>query len=353
MADLLENPVINDDAEAKLLEAASHVDRGEDIPANLVPTVEASAKPAEEPETPAAADKPAAEKPDASAKPERPRDALGRFTKTEAGEDIPEGERKPAEAKIEATPAFPDSDYTKAKKERERQENLLKNFQQEKETARREIDTERQRLAQERAQLEQQRQSNAQDPNKPQYTSREFYEAHLEFKRLAKAALDAGDYDEFGKQSDLAEQSFITAGQIQQAEAKRHHETRVQQWNAAWNANAAVVFKAEPDVINQETPLGKTVNRLMETHGNVFYSMPDGVAKAVELAKLQLDASSAAELREVNKTMAVELAEARSKLQPLGAGPTSPPAKTSFDAMSADQQEAALLEAAARVDSGQ
>lgn len=347
MADPLENPVINDDAEAKLLQAASHVDRGEDIPADLVPVLETPVAPAVEPETPAA------EKTDDSTKPERPRDALGRFTKTEAGVDIPEAERKPAEAKVEAAPTGPDSEYTAAKKERARQENLLKNFQQEKEVARREIETERQRLAQERQQLEQQRQSRTQDPNKPQYTSKEFYEAHQDFKKQAKAALDGGDYDEFGKLSDLAEQALITAGQVQQTEGKRQYEARVQQWNDAWNANADVVFKAEPDVINPETPLGKTVTRLMETHGNVFYSMPDGVAKAVELAKLQLEATSAAELREANKTMAAELAEARSKLQPLGAGPTSPPEKKRFDDMSADQQEAALLEAAARVDSGQ
>ena len=141
MTETLENPVIQDDTDLEQLRlAADKADRGEPFE---LPSAEQS-----EPRTPDTTEtESTTSSPDAkpeSKKDERPRDELGRFTKTEAGEDIPEELREaPVEApKVEAAkpPTKEESAYIKAQKEQERQKSVLANFEREKEQHRREND---------------------------------------------------------------------------------------------------------------------------------------------------------------------------------------------------------------------
>jgi hypothetical protein len=112
MQDQIEHPVIKtDEQEAKFLEAAALVDAGRDIPADLVPSAAPEAV-TEKKEEPVKSEE------QSGKKDERPRDAQGRFTKTESGEDIPEAERKPAEQPKKEEPKPGTSEYEAKKQER-------------------------------------------------------------------------------------------------------------------------------------------------------------------------------------------------------------------------------------------
>src|SRR5438270_383206 len=102
MPETLDNPVIkpdsNEEAELLALSQSADAERGIGEESDSAETQSSDTR-AEQPELNATADgKPDNSEADPEKKDERPRDELGRFTKTEKGEDIPEAERKPAEA---------------------------------------------------------------------------------------------------------------------------------------------------------------------------------------------------------------------------------------------------------------
>src|SRR3954463_1138635 len=137
----LENPALkpDDTDDAAFLEAARKADAGQDFELPKASAEETETRaPVEDGNTKTESTSNTDTLPEK--KDERPRDELGRFTKTETGEDIPEAERKPAEQQpAETEPAKEDSAYAKALKERERQQNLLANFEKEKQEFRQQI----------------------------------------------------------------------------------------------------------------------------------------------------------------------------------------------------------------------
>jgi hypothetical protein len=348
MSDQIENPVIKtDEQEQKFLEAAALADAGRDIPADLVPGVKTEAAPEKKDEPIEQSGPIEAEKKD-----ERPRDALGRFTKTEEGEDIPEAERKPAEPPKKEEPKPGTSEYEakkqeRAQKEQQRLEKTWENVNRQKDEL----------VAREKA-LAQQQQSMQQQAQRPQanqqreFSSRDLWAAAQDFKTRAKKALEESNFDEFNENNALAEQAEQHARQFYQIEAREAQQAQVEQYNQVWSGHMQKAIEADPDLVKQDSPLAKEMHALLERHGQVFWMIPDGFPKGVEIAKLRLKAGSADKLDEANKKLQTEVNRLNEQLSLGGGGVTTQPARKKFEEMSAGEQEKSLLAAATAVDEG-
>lgn len=287
-------------------------------------------------------------------KPDRPRDALGRFTKTETGEDIPEAERKPVEPD---KPAKQPSDYEakrqeKARKEAERLDKTWQNVDLRKQELER-----REREIAEREQAVLQRQQQPIQQQQRDYSSRDLFQAAQDFKVRARQAFKR--YQETGNESDLeafnendalAEQAEEHARQFYQVEAREAQQQQVQQYNQIWSGHMQKAIEADPDLVKADTPLAKAMHSLLETHGQVFWMIPDGFAKAVEIAKLRLEAGSASELRDKLTKAQKEVDRLTRATTPLGAGPTDRIQPKNFDSLTTDEQMAELERRAERAD---
>jgi hypothetical protein len=168
----LENPVLKDEAEElrTMAEQAGNIDAD-----NASPSAEQTETRAPvTTETNTSSPDTTPEKKD-----ERPRDELGRFTKTPEGEDIPESERtdstvsKPDVATTgdgKQTESKPESEYARKQKEAERRSITWEKL----EAKREEIRQAEARIAQETARLQQQAQPRQQPQQQPQYSSKDY-----------------------------------------------------------------------------------------------------------------------------------------------------------------------------------
>lgn len=364
METTLENPVIQDDADLETLRLASEkADRNE--PFELPGAEQSETRTPDKTETTEQTSSPDT-KPE-SKKDERPRDELGRFTKTETGEDIPEELREtPEAAKVEAQPAKTeqakeDSAYIKAQKEQERQKSVLANFEREKEQHRREIEAERQRLAQERAQLQQERQQR-QTQQAPQYSSQEYANFAAECKRQAKAAQDSGDYDEALKQTTLAAEATEAALKAREFEQTAEIENAAGQYESLWVQDMNERIRQEPELANRDSELAKGVMGVMQELPNFFERIPPqklpdgrvmgGFQLAVEYYKLKKQAGLASGLEKELTKLKAENADLRQRTEIGGSGPTSPASQKKFEDMTEKEMEEHLARASAQVGMG-
>jgi hypothetical protein len=327
-----------DDQEQKFLEAAGHVDRGEDIPANLVsvptePTVEVETE----------ANVPTAEELADPANKDRPRDPVsGKFIKKPA-ETAPVA--APSEA-VKPPAAAPESEYavaqrTKKEKETARLEKTWENVNLQKEELERRRE-ELQRYEQSLRQPQQQRQQI--QPR--QFSSQDLAQAAEDFKANAKKALADGDYDTFNEQNALAEQAFQNAGQFYQLEQQEAQQIAMEQHNQTWVANMNSAIKENPDLGKPDAPIAVEMMDLLKTHGPIFQMIPDGFKQAVVIAQLRLDAKDAPTLRERVKALEAAKAEQDKLLAPTPGGVTAHVAPKKVEEMS----ESDLLAAAQRMD---
>ncbi len=353
VSEQLENPAIKPDdlpqdfdaQEAALREALVLSESGQDVPSELVEKTGIKVE---------------------SKTDDRPRDELGRFMKNEAGDDIPEAERKSVTQEnavpeaVDASKTTPDtqaSDYErkkaeKAQKEQERKDRSWENLNREKEElARRREEI---RAYEESVRNPQPRQ---QQPQPREFSSQQFLGAHEDFKRSAREAFkryqETGDetaLDEFNRNDQLAEQAFMQAGEFFAVEQQEAQQTAVQRHNQTWVANMEAEIKAMPDLANPETPISKEMVGLLKTHGAVFQMLPDGFKQATAIAQLRLDAKETPSLRDENKKLKAEVARLNGLTQPSGGGLSGPPAKKTFETMPEADQMAALRRAAEEYD---
>lgn len=295
--DDLDNPVIKPDLDMAALEAAADkADHGQDYSAEIE-----SIK-----------NEPLAEEtlPEEITQPTEPeqktvsRDEQGRFTKSDGSKSEP-GEQAPAEQpSAEAKPVEPakeDTAFAKAKKERDRQENLLKNFESEKQRARAELAQQKAQIDQERAQFEAQRR-NPQARDK--FTSAEYADFRNQSQRLAKKAFEDGDYEKAQEHIDNAEKAEVAAGQAYQNEQQEGQQNAQKNYWDAWRGNMEKTIHANREFGNPESPIAKEIQEVLKMpdilhpgQPNVFERLPDGFAYAAEVAKLRLEAREAAQLR--------------------------------------------------------
>jgi hypothetical protein len=346
MSEQIDNPVIKtDEQEQKFLEAAALADAGRDIPADLVPGVKTEVVPEKKDEPTEQPGTVEAEKKDG-----RPRDALGRFTKTEDGKDIPEAERKPADQPAEPKSGISEYETKKQERAQKEQQRLEKTWEN--------VNRQKDELAAREKALAQQQQSMQQQAQRPkpqqqrEFSSRDLWAAAQDFKTRAKKALEESNFDEFNENNALAEQAEQHARQFYQIEAREAQQAQVEQYNHVWSGHMQKAIEADPDLVKPDSPLAKEMHALLETHGQVFWMIPDGFPKAVEIAKLRLEAGSASELRTANAKLQKEVDRLNEQMSLSGGGLTQHPAKKKFEEMSAGEQEKSLLAAATAVDEG-
>lgn len=345
MSTELENPVINDEAEAKLLEAAGLADAGRDIPSDLLPE-----KPAEKEETLETEENVPTEAELADpANKDRARDPVsGKFIKRPAAAQV-----APTESG-DASKAVPESDYAAKQRERKEKETARldktwENVNRQKE----ELEARRMELQQYEQQLRQPQQPRQQQAR--QFSSHELLNAHDDFKAKAKSALDAGDYDTFNEQNALAEQAFNNATQFFHLEQQEAQQAQMQQHGQTWNQHMVEAIKSDPDLSDSSSALSKEVQQILQVNGKDLWMFPDGFNKAVELARLRIDAREASTLRERVKALEEAKQAQDALLAPSKGGVTSPQPTTgkTFDKMTTEEQERHVLAMAERMDSGQ
>ena len=341
--DTLPNPVIQDDAiEAQLREASAKADAGESFE---LPSAEQSDTRADT----TAADTSSPDITPEKTKDERPRDELGRFTKTEAGEDIPEDQRgapveeqpKPEAPKDEAKPEKPDSPYVKAQKDQERLNRNRQEFEQEKARERAAIEAERRAIAEERQRIQAEAaQRNA--PEAPKYSAQEYAAFAKECAAKAKQAREAGDYEEAEKQAGYAAEASDAVLRAQEFEQTTRQQQLAQHYQQEWIRNMDATLKAEPELANRESPLGKAINDVLGEYGEVLERVPNGFKYGVEIAKLRLQAGAVSGLEKQLQEVTKERDELRQRTSLNGSGPTGPTPRKTIDQMSDDEAEAAI-----------
>lgn len=355
METIIDNPVIKDDSTElrdQLRDMAEEAGplSGNEFESDTSSATETDKRAAVKTETEETVSSPDT-KPETTEKPERPRDSLGRFTKTEAGEDIPEADRKPAEEqKPEAkTDPKPETAYVKAQKERERQESLLKNFQKEKDDFRAESERVRQQLQREAAELQRAReQRTAPNPSQqPQtkYSSNDFAEAANTFEAEAEKAIELGDFDVAKEKLSMARSAREHARTFWQQEQQAAQQAQVHQFQTMYSQVMDQVMKSEPDLAKADSPLSKDVQALLGQE-SVFSHIPDGFAKAVQVAKWKLGSEKSAGLisglEDENKKLKAENVRLNGNLSLNGSGPSSPVPAKRFEDMSLDEMKREL-----------
>lgn len=291
--------------------------------------------------TPAAA-------PETTAKPDAKPTAEtnGATAETDAGK---KGKETATPSEKGAAEPKPESAYTKAQKERARQENLLKNFQQEKEAFRQE---------------------------------RAAFQAELEGLRREVKALKAAPAgpakDENGFSADQWDQvakKYASEGNDEMAEAARQRADKLRrqapvaetstapadpekawqtpEFQKKWAETTDAILKEEPALADPANPLVGAVNNLVndKTWGAFFRARPDGLRAAVEVAKLTQRAAQSEALQKELETTKKELERLTKLTQPRGSLPAAPvPGKKSLADMSPAEADAYVRSVAAAAD---
>ena len=309
--------------------AALAADQGDNAPAQDTPPAAASAP--------------------ASASPEQ--------TETPAAQGEAQQQQKPEPSK-ETPPTTPEaqnpeSAFTTAQKEKARREKTWA-----------EINAEKEQLAAERKALEEERKRLAEEqhrqPAKPE-TPQSKYSAE-DYDAAAKHFEAKGDYE-------LAEQAKAKAAELRAAQQPRPEQGSAaaapqnqvstpfgamprEQFMTTWQGTLERLMKAEPDLANKDSELGKTTAEMLRTYP-LLSTYPTGIRDAVGAAKLTIQArrvpvlekelaATKAELERLNKTNSLR-----------GGPPGMPPAgPKSIEDMSLDEAEAAARAAALAADQG-
>lgn len=243
-----------------------------------------------------------------------------------------------------------ESEFTKAKKERDRQEGLLKNFQAEKETFRAEkgaLMSQMDALRREVTQLRQKTQSGEARDTRG-LTAKQYEELADKYRKdgndeMATAARDA------------AEALRKQGGPVQTANVD---PWKTPEFQTEWNQHRDEIVRTEPELGNPENPLFQATNKLVNDPqwGQFFRALPSGIKAAVEVAKLMQANNAAKELQakltaaeaETTKHKA-EVDRLNALLQPRGGLPPTPVTKGEGGDLSTDQ----VLEIAKAADRGE
>lgn len=257
------------------------------------------------------------------------RDELGRFTRSDGTKSEPN--EKIAEPKL-------DSAYDKAKKERERQHNLLKNFEADKQRERALLQAERQQLEKDRAELEARRNGKTQPG---EFNSSAYENAAADFERQAEQDQHNGDTESAAGNYALAAKARRAAHEVRQSETAQSVQQQKGGFEQTWRNEMESTIREVPDLANPDTPLAKQMIELLKQE-QIFNYIPDGFRKAYGVARLQMEAKEASELREKNKQLTAELDRYQKLTSVSGSSPTRHGEGKSFDSMSTDEQLAVL-----------
>ncbi len=262
------------------------------------------------------------------AKAQRERDEKGRFKSKE-------------ETKPDDGTKTTDSAYEKAKKEQERQKNVLANFEAEKQRARAEIEQERKQIKAQKAELH-----RTQQANKPEaidehgFSAKDYWKASQEF---AKQGDHENAYKALAKAQEIRQWESNYYQQQAQVESHKSYES-------AWQSQMDKSFKDDPDTdINSGSELSKTISSLLEEYPEAFY-LKEGFHRIVKTAKQVLKAGSISGLEEQLQQAKAELDRLNKVTQPARGGPTGPHESKSFESLSSAEQRERLVRQAEEMD---
>ena len=321
------------DKEMEAVQAAAlAADQGDNAPAQDTPPAAASAP--------------------ASASPEQ--------TETPAAQGEAQQQQKPEPSKeTPPTPPTapegqkPESAFTKAQKEKARREKTWA-----------EINAEKEQLAADRKALEEERKRLAEEqhrqPAKPE-TPQSKYSAE-DYDAAAKHFEAKGDYE-------LAEQAKAKAAELRAAQQPRPEQGSAaaapqnqvstpfgamprEQFMTTWQSTLERLVKAEPDLANKDSELGKTTAEMLRTYP-LLNHIPTGIQDAVAAAKLTIQARRVPVLEKELAAAKAELGRLNKTNSLRGGPPGMPPAgPKSIEDMSLDEAEAAARAAALAADQG-
>ncbi len=349
---VVETPTV--DTDDAFMQAAAYVDRGEDIPDDLLVKTGAKAEgetlKAEETDAKAEPEAPKAEQDN-----KRPRDESGKFVAKSADDPI-----KP----VDASTTAPESEFAKKQREQKekdeaRKEKTWQNINKKRE----ELDERERKIESERQEFLKQKSA----PAKPQFSSARLWDAHLDFSARANEALkkyredgDITHLDEHDKLVGQAQAANKSANDIYAEEQKINQAQRLTKRDQAWKEAIETVLPSEPDLLDNGTPLAKEVIALLGSPVDpknpkvamveLFKSMPNGFSHAVQVAKWKMgyDQKQMAE-----EALGKERAE-RERLEKLtaisGGGTTATAASKTFDKMSKPEQDAWIMRQAQEYD---
>jgi len=171
------------------------------------------------------------------------------------------------------------------------------------------------------------------------------------FDDLAKSVSD------FISEGDVATAKQLAASMAAKAQAQIRAATpglHNPKFVAAWEQTRNQVIKANPELADPKSPLYAEASGLLSGDWATFFqSHPQGIAAAVEVAKLRLQVGQETGLADKVKTLESENSSLRKKLQLDGASTTSREGKSvDFDSLPLEKQMEMLQKEADRIDRG-
>ena len=253
-----------------------------------------------------------------------------------------------------APPAKKETQFEKAKGDAERKDRSWKALEEEKTQVR----TERAALQAElqglRREVEQLRTAKPTGPAKDEHGA-----TAEDYTALAKR------YEAEGN-DDYAEAARARAAKLSQPAGPRADTSAAfdsPEFQTQWRATTQQLIAKEPELADPANPLVKAANSILvdPTYGRFFKSHPDGIAAAVEVARLMRGNAQAQEITQQLTTTKAELTKAQAEvtrlnslLHPRGSHPAGQPGGApKLEDMNAAEAQQAVLEMARAADRGE
>ena len=262
---------------------------------------------------------------------------------------------EPADAP-KAPPAKKETQFEKAKGEAERRDRSWKALEEEKVQVRTEKVALQAELQGLRREVEQLRTAKPAGPAKDEHGA-----TAEDYTALAKRYQAEGN-------DELADAARARAAKLSQPTAPRADSSAPAafdspEFQSKWRETTQQLIAKEPELADPANPLVKAANGILAdpTYGRFFKSHPDGIAAAVEVARLMRGNSQAQEITAQLTTTKAELTKAQAEvtrlnslLHPRGSHPAGQPggALKIEDMNPADAQQA-ILEMARAADRGE
>jgi hypothetical protein len=226
-----------------------------------------------------------------------------------------------------------DTDYSRAVKEKARQDRSWSALQAEKEQFRQQQAQweEQQRLAQLQAQTQQ-----YQPLKKDGLTAQQYYDGAKVFER-------DGDHEN-------ALKAYKVASEMGRAEQQNYQQFEQANKEYQWRQQMQEVGKVAPQIWDANDPMHQTLARIIEQNPGI-YNLPNGFKLAAEAAYYVTRESHMKELEDEIVSLKAELEKGRRKGQPARGGYAAPrTGEKDFDDLSLDEMEAHLRGITAEAD---
>jgi hypothetical protein len=230
----------------------------------------------------------------------------------------------------------PDTEYSRAVKEAERQDRSWQA-----------LNAKKQQLESERLQWEEQRRMEELEAKRAAYqplrqdglTAQEYYEGAVRFEKDGDA--------------DNALKAYKIASEMGRAEYARFQEMQGVEAEYRWRVAMQQATNQYPDLWNPDNPQLGHLKRIVDEHSDWLYAHPQGQGfkLAAEVAEMLVKMNSLSELQDENEQLRAELEKFRRKGQPAKGGFATPGlGEKDFDEMNLQEMESHLRGLTAEAD---